>query len=283
MNVKTTIIKSLIVACVSASLVGLSGRACADDPAPVKGVPENTRTYAGNVKSVDDKERTIIVEAFWSTKTFAAGDHCKVQLEDKPNAVLKDLRAGYRVEVQFVSKDGVKIASHISQRDSTYTGHVSTVDAAKRTFVVKSGLGSKTFVAADDCKIIIRDEKSTGLADLKTGHKVTVHYASIRPENVAHKVEQGSLTFSGTVEAIDATTGTLKAKKAMTNRRFRIGDDCPIIVDGRAGGKLSDLRIGDKLSFDYEDVDGVLVASRIARENSASAPAPSPEQFTRTE
>lgn len=278
---RTAIIKSLTVVFASAWIAGLSARVCADDSAPEKATAEKPRTYSGSVKSVDEKERTIVVEAFWSTKTFAVGDHCKVQLEDKPNGGLKDLRPKYRVEVQYLTKGGVQVASHISQQDSMYTGHVSAVDPVKRTFVVKSGLGSKTFVAGDDCKIMMRDEKAAGLADLKTGHKVTVHYAAARPEDMAHKVEQNSPSFAGTVEAIDITTGTLKARKAMTNRKFRLGNDCPIVIDGRADGKLSDLRIGDKLSFHYEDVDGVLVANRIARENSTSHPGT--DQLTRTE
>jgi Cu/Ag efflux protein CusF len=202
-------------------------------------------------------------------------------LEDKPGAALKDLRPGHHVEVAYLAKDGVKVASQIAQKDSTFTGHVSAVDPAKRTFVVKSGVNSKTFTAADDCKVVIRDEKDRGLENLKVGHKVTVRFAATMQEYLAHKVEQSSLVFSGTVEAIDATTGTVKAKQVLASRKFKLGDECPIIIDGRAGGRLSDLRIGDKLSFHYEDVDGVLVANRVARENSPRKS--EPDQLTRTE
>ena len=274
---KTNITKLTIALCTAALFVGVAGRMYADDNLG----SEKQRTFSGNIKSVDEKERTIAVETFWSTKTFTAGDHCAVQMEDKPVAMLKDLRPGNHVEVNYVMKDGVKVASRISQKDATFTGHISAIDPVKRTFVVRSGLTGKTFVAADDCKIVIRNEGSRGLSDLKIGHKVTVRYASTMQGYLAHKVDQNSLVFSGTVEAVDVTTDTVKAKQFLVGRKFKLGDDCPIIINGMAGGKLSDLRIGDQLLFNYEDVDGVLIANRISRESSPQKS--DPDQFTRTE
>ena len=81
-----------------------------------------------------------------------------------------------------------------------------------------------------------------------------------------------SLSFVGTVEAIDAETRTLKAEHLLTDRRFHLADDCPIVINGKPDGKLSDIRIGDTVMFNYENVDGVLVANRIARETGPEKP-----------
>jgi|WetSurMetagenome_2_1015567.scaffolds.fasta_scaffold419071_1 hypothetical protein len=250
-----------VVTLLTASL----GRACCGDASPAK-----PHTTTGTVKLVDERERTITLNGFLSTRRFNVGDHCKVSLEDKPDAALKDLHPGYRVEVQYVARNGVKVASRIAQMNAAFTGHITAIDPARRALTVKSGVTRKAFVAGDGCKIVLRDDKDHTLADLKVGHKVTVRYTAAGGSQVAHKIEQGSLTFAGTVEAIDATTGMLKAKHLLSDRRFTLAKDCQLIIDGRLNGQLSDLRIGDKLWFHYEDVDGVLVANRVEREGPAT-------------
>jgi Cu/Ag efflux protein CusF len=257
---KTAIIPLSMSVCV---ILALTGRIYADDTATAK-----QKSFKGTVMTVDEKERTLGVKRLWSTRTFEIGDHCKVSLEDKADAALKDLRPGHRVEVQYLAHDGVKVACQIAQKDVTYTGHVCARDTTHGTFTVKAGTGSKTFVAGDDCKFVIREEKDKSLADLKIGHKVTVRYLTTPQANMARRVEQMSRMFTGTIDVIDAETRTLKAQHLFAEKKFKLANDCQIIVAGRMDGKLSDLRIGDKLSFHYEDVDGVLVANRVAREGS---------------
>lgn len=241
-------------------LTALSGRADADDSSAAK-----SHTFTGKVKLADEKGRTLTVKAFLSTRRFNIGDHCKVSLEDKPEATLNDLRPGHQVEVEYQEHNGVNVASRIMQKNINFTGYISAIDPDSKTFTVKRGVTRKAFVATDDCKIVIRDETDHTFADLKLGHKVTVRYTAAEGAEVAHHIEQSSLTFTGTLEAIDATTGTMKAKQLLADRRFTLAKDCQLIIDGRLNGKLSDLRIGDKLSFQYEDADGVLVANRIER------------------
>ena len=40
------------------------------------------------------------------------------------------------------------------------------------------------------------------------------------------------------------------------------------MLEGRLDRKLGELRIGDKITVNYDDVDGVLVVSRVGRESS---------------
>ena len=240
------------------------------------------KSFKGTVTAVDQKEKTFAVRGFWSTKTFHAGDHCKVSLEDKADADLKDLRPGHRVEVSYLANSGVKIASQVAQKNLEFTGHISAIDPADRTFKVKRGANSEAFVAGDQCKVIIREDRNKALADLRIGQKVTVSYTAPGGPKIAQRIEQTGSAFTGTVEAIDADTRTLKAQHLLSEKKFNLAKDCPIAIGGKSDGKLSDLRIGDKLTVHYDDVDGVLVATSIARGETAPAK-PAPAEVTKTE
>jgi len=239
-------------------------------------------SFKGTVAAVDQKEKTFTVRGFWTTRTFNVGDHCKVSLEDKTIAELKDLRPGYRVEVCYQGDSGVKVASQVAQKNLRYTGHVSAIDPASRTFKVKRGTVSETFVASDHCNVIIREDQNRALADLRIGNKVTVSYSSPEGTKVAQRIEQTGETFTGTIEAIDADARTLKAQHLLSEKKFNLAKDCPIVIGGKSDGKLSDLRIGDKLSVYYENLDGVLVATCVARD-ALPPPKPAPDQVSRTE
>jgi hypothetical protein len=75
------------------------------------------------------------------------------------------------------------------------------------------------------------------------------------------------------VDAIDARTDTVKAGSLTANRTFRLGADCQIVVKGATGGALKNLRIGDRVSFHYEEVDGVLIANRLELATGSEEPA----------
>jgi len=257
-------------------LLALTGRAGAADAATPR-----PKSFKGTITAVDQKEKTFAVRGFWSTRTFNAGDHCKVSLEDKTDADFKDLRPGQRVEVNYLANSGVQVASQVVQKNIEFTGHICAIDPAGRTFKVKRGAVSEMFVAGDQCKVIIRDDRNRALADLRIGQKVTVRYTAPGGPKIAQRIEQTGSMFTGTVEAIDADARTLKAQHLLSEKKFNLAKDCPIVIGGKSDGKLSDLRIGDKLSVHYDDVDGVLVATSVAREG--GPPKPAPPQVTRTE
>jgi Cu/Ag efflux protein CusF len=255
--------RTIAAASVTTLLLAFSGRAYGDAASP-----EKYQTFKGTVVKVNDKERTMTARGFWlcSTKTFNVGENCKVLIGDKKKeATLKDLAPGNRVEVHYTSVGGVNVASQIAERYRHYTGHIVAIDPSGQNLTIKRGTYEKPFVLASDCHVLLND-KEGAMNDLKVGHKVTVAYASEGDRNLAHKIAQSSLSFVGTLEAIDSDTRTLKAEHVFTDRKFHLADDCPIVINGQAGGRLSDLRIGDQVMFSYENVDGVLVANRVARE-----------------
>jgi Cu/Ag efflux protein CusF len=273
---KNSLVRSIMAVWVTLLLLALTSRGVAADSTTSK-----PKSFKGTVTAVDEKEKTFAVRGFWSTRTFNAGDHCKVSLEDKADAELKDLRPGQRVEVYYQGKDGVCVASQVLQKNLSFIGHIAAIDPASHSFKVKRGSVSEKFAAGDDCKVIGGDSRNRALADLKVGNKVTVSYTVSGGMKVAQRIEQAGSTFTGTIEAIDADTRTLKAQHLLSEKRFNLAKDCPIVIDGKSDGKLSDLRIGDRLSVYYEEMDGVLVATCVTRDT--SPPKPAPGQVTRSE
>jgi len=273
---KTTSVPWVRAVLVTLLLLALAAWATAADSPTAQ-----SKSYKGTVTAVDQKEKTFAVRGFWSTRTFHSSEHCKISLEDKPEAALQDLRPGYRVEVSYLDNNGVRVARQVAQKNLVFRGNIAAIDPQAHTVKVKRGFYTETFIAGDSCKVLFRDDPKS-LSDLRIGHKVTVSYLGPGDAKLARRIEQSGATFTGTVEAIDADDRTLKAQHLLSEKKFILAKDCPIVLAGKAGGKMSDLRIGDKLSFQYEEMDGVLVATTITREAPPAASTP-PGQVTKTQ
>lgn len=250
----------------------------ADGGGETGAAPDTASQFKGTVRQVHKVEKTVSVKNFWGTRTFALADDCRITLEESSGGALKDLEPGHRVTVDYVRHDGVRIAREIKQENLEYTGHIAALDPTNRTLRVKSRVLDRVFSAGPDCPVIFRDGRSHDFAELKLGHRVTVTYLTPDKAHLARRINQGSLEFSGKVEALDAGTDTVKAGGLASSRTFRLGDGCQIVVAGQPGGELKNLRIGDRVLFHYEDVDGVLVANRL--ELVAGSEEPAVEQMT---
>jgi hypothetical protein len=66
------------------------------------------------------------------------------------------------------------------------------------------------------------------------------------------------------LSAIDVPARTVKARHLLGNKRFNLADGRAIVLNGNGPGQLSDLRIGQKVTFSYEERDGVNMVNRIA-------------------
>jgi Cu/Ag efflux protein CusF len=71
-------------------------------------------------------------------------------------------------------------------------------------------------------------------------------------------------TWTGTLTAVNAQNKTLTGKEWLVTKTFNLGGNCPIATLDKQQAALSDLRPGEKVKVYYEDVEGVLVARRIA-------------------
>jgi Cu/Ag efflux protein CusF len=75
-------------------------------------------TFVGTIRSLDAATRTVKAKNFCDEKQFRLADGCRIVTADNPNAALRDLRIGDRVEFVYEDKDGVLIANRIGQESS---------------------------------------------------------------------------------------------------------------------------------------------------------------------
>jgi len=227
--------------------------------------------FKGTLTSIEQTEKTLSVKSFWRTRTFDAADNCKVSLEDKPQAALTDLRPGQRVEVRYETVSGVRIAHQINQENLVFQGRVTSLDPANRKLTVRHRGLSTEFAMARDCPVL-KEGSNASLDDLKIGHLVHVVYLPEPNTRTALRIEQRNAEFVGTIRAIDAGTRTVKAKSLLGERKFHLARECQIVTSDKPDATLQDLRIGDRVTFTYEETDGVYVVNRIGREGSTSEP-----------
>ncbi len=265
---KTKLVRATVA--INVAILSLAGASPLFGDESVAAGQKKEKSYRGTVTAVDPTERTVAVKGILFSKTFNAGDTCEVSLEDKPNAGLNDLRPGHKVNVLYQNAQGVLVARRFVQHNLVLKGYITAIDRGKRTLALKGPAGTRNFAIAEDCDVIFQDKKGGTLEELEVGHTVSVAYESANDSWVVHKIELKTGKFAGTIRAIDAETRTVKAKGLLSERRFKLADGCRIVVDGRPGAGLRDLRIGDRVDFAYEDANGVLVASRIGRDANPS-------------
>ncbi len=230
------------------------------------------KSYTGTVVTVDAKEHTLRMEGFFTSKTFNLGDNCTYTFVDKGAGAIGDLHPGQRIEIVYQEMHDVLVADRVTQEPMISEGTVTACDQAQRTLTVHTRGRDKTFPIAVDCKVVLRGDKPGSLADVQTGNYVTVTYETPNNKPTARKITQTSETYTGSLTAIDLDTKTVKAKSMFDTKKFNLGDNCAIVIDGKINGRLSDLKPNDKLVFSYDEINGVNVASRIALVGRVQAP-----------
>jgi hypothetical protein len=223
------------------------------------------RSYTGTVTSVDPKERTLDVRGtlLLYNKKFVLGDECAYVSPGRSSGAISDLRPGEKVTVNYQDANGVRVADRVEQRPMCCSGTVASIDPAAHTMTLHLRMADKAFQLPDDCNIVLRDNKSGILADVQPGNHVTVTYETPNDQPMAREIAQTSALFTGELTAIDMTDRTVKAKTVFGTKTFHLADNCTIVTNGKVGGQLSDLKLGDKLAFSYNDLNGVNIADRI--------------------
>lgn len=236
-------------------MIAAGSPAFADDAAAAA-VPEKSCT--GMVKSVDSASRTVVVKKFLWSKRFNLGDTCVFSFVDKDARGIAGLRRGQKVTVAYQDVNGVLVADALTQQPLLYTGTVKKIDPEARSMTV----GERKFELAVSCTVVLRNNKVGTLADVQPGHLVTVLLEKPGKAPVAYRISQTSESFTGSLTAIDLTDRTIKAKATFESKAFHLANNCAILLDGKAA-EMKDLKPGDKLTFSFDDVDGVNVATRI--------------------
>lgn len=232
------------------------------------------QTYTGMIVSVDRNEHLLAVRSWvFSKKTFNLGTGCSYALLGKSPADAADLHAGQKVTVTYQDAQGVLIADHVTQKPMRYEGMVKAVDSAQHTLTLHAGGSDKTLQIADDCQIMLRNDKVGTYGDIKVGDHVTVTYEKPGDTLTAQRIAQTSITFTGRLTAIDTETRVVKARTTFDSKKFNVADNCAIVINGKPDGHLADLKLDEKLTFSYDEINGVNVANRIAPADEPAAPA----------
>ncbi len=71
--------------------------------------------------------------------------------------------------------------------------------------------------------------------------------------------------YTGDVTSIDAKAGTLIVKKGAESKTFKIGEKTKYTTEAKPKGSAAaaDIKVGDKVTVHYADVDGVLTAHSV--------------------
>jgi len=261
--------------CTSILTATAAFRASADQTATAARPEKN---YTGTVVSVDPKEHTLDVKGFVLSKQFNLGDTCTYVLLDNNSSTINDLRPGEKVVVNYQDASGVLVADRVGQEPMSYEGMVTTIDPENHRLTVHVRGMDKAFHIADNCGVVLRNDKFGTPGDIQVGNHVTVTYETPQDVLTARQIAQTSAVFTGTLTAIDLGERTVKAKTLFDTKKFNLADNCAIVISGKTDGQLSDLKPNDKLVFSYDEINGINVVNRIApaeaQKNSVAATTP---------
>jgi Cu/Ag efflux protein CusF len=266
---KTTALRTCLAVCVSVLATTGMMRVFADQDTATQPVNqgEKMKIYTGTVTAVDPNKHTMAIQDYLVTRRFDLGSSCVYALLD--NNTLNGLRPGQEVKVTCLSDHGVLVANRINQEPLRHEGMITDINLTGHTLMLRSSGFTRQMRIGDDCAVALRDHRSGALSDIKPGSYVTVTFEKPEGKLVARQIAQTSETFTGSLTAIDLNDRTVKAKSLVESKQFDVARDCSIVINGKIGGHMDDLRPGEKLMFSYDNVDGVNVVNRIANNESA--------------
>ena len=254
----------------AALTASLALQALADDSAATAPLPHKSCT--GTIVSVNNDQHALELRGLIFSKKFTLGSPCEFVLWNKTEGTPADLKPGEKVMVVYQESQGVRVASRVAEQPARGEGMIKTIDPAQRTLTLHSGSFDRNYQLPEDCAIVLRGDKKGALADLQPGNHVTIIYETPGDKATARQIAQTSATFTGSLTAIDLEARTVKAKTMLATKKFTVGDDCAIVVNGKPDGKLSDLRPDQRLVFSYNDINGVNIVDRIAPAQTTQAP-----------
>ena len=240
---------------------------------PASASGSNDNTFTGIATAVNAQDKTIKVKQFLFNRTFNLADNCKIVMPDKSSGSLTDLRPGQKLEVRFEKDRGVLIAYQITRQNLTSTGYIDAINASGKLLVLRNGLLREHFVLSKDCTVTVEGGKAGSPDELKPGQTVLVNYEEQNDNKVVRSIERQGAMFSGTVEIIDSDNRIVRARTPLGTKKFNLANGCKIVVNGQVGDRLNRLGLGDQVVLCYDDVNGVLVANWISRENGSSSKA----------
>jgi len=84
-----------------------------DPPFVARRIEQKNPTFVGTIRLMDATTRTVKARNFFEEKQFRLADDCRIVTSENPDAALRDLRIGDRVEFVYAERAGVLIANRI--------------------------------------------------------------------------------------------------------------------------------------------------------------------------
>lgn len=100
----------------------------ADDTRTAHKIVQNAEAFVGTIQAIDAGSRTVRARSFMSEKKFNLADSCRIVVEGKTDAGLRDLRIGDRVEFSYEDAHGVLVVNRIGREPNmpeTETGQTA--------------------------------------------------------------------------------------------------------------------------------------------------------------
>jgi hypothetical protein len=242
------------------------------------------KIYTGTVAAVDANDHILKVDGIFLHKDFDLGKACTYVFLDTGPGTIGGLRPGEKIVVAYRNIDGMRVADLVEQQPMLFKGKVTEIDAKKRTMSVRRDGLEKTFQIAADCPIDLHNNRTGALTDVQPGNQVTVTFETPGANTVAHRIDQNGQSFTGDLTAIDLNDRTAKAKDLLwAGKTFKLAPNCVVVINGKTGANLRDVKLGERLEFDYIDQNGINIVNRIASapltESHMTASSSSPQGF----
>lgn len=231
---------------------------------------------------------SITLDGEKNPRTIKLATDGKVTIGGKA-AKLADLKAGDKVVVTLTADEAgaLTIVSGTkgdggekpAKTPPQFGGKVASIDAAAGTVSLTSkGEGGKEIVVklTPDAKITV-DGKAVKIGDIPKGAFATFTLSSAKDGQVreANAVVVAGPTFGGTVKQIDATSVTIGSEKA--DRVLKLASGAKVLL-GEKEGKLSDLKVGDKVTVTLaSDESGAVLITRPVAKPTGDKPKPEKE------
>ncbi|MGC3959715.1 MAG: DUF5666 domain-containing protein [Verrucomicrobiota bacterium] len=87
----------------------------ADGDMTARKIEQKAETFVGTIQALDAATKTVKARSLMSEKKFNLADGCRIVVANKPDASLRDLRIGDKVEFSYEAADGVLVANRIGR------------------------------------------------------------------------------------------------------------------------------------------------------------------------
>ena len=147
-------------------------------------VEQEPMRFEGMVKAIDNDKHILTLHQTALDKQVQFPADCKIMLRDGKTGTLADLRVGNHVTVTYETPDNTPTARQIAQTSIPFTGTLTAIDLNDRT--VKAG--SKKFILADNCTIVVNGRTDGKLDELRPNDKLLFSYDEINGVNVVNRI-----------------------------------------------------------------------------------------------